>query len=102
MRIHFGITEESRKTHWDELEKLDKKIKSSGLKEISFGLYEGVIDEGNFSCAVMWVLNCPFIADEGLFYNVWYDKENLEKEDAIAAYKEVDKIFNAKLSRKLT
>lgn len=50
----------------------------------------------------MWVLTYPFIADEGLFYNAWYDKEILEKEDAIAAYKEVDKIFNAKLSRKLT
>ena len=89
MRIHFEIAEESKRKHWKELEKLDKKIKSYGLREISFGLYEGNIDEGAFSCATMWVLTYPFIADEGLFYNVWYDKWNLEKEDMMAAHKEV-------------
>ena len=96
MRIHFGITEESRRMHWKELEKLDKKIKSYGLREISFGLYEGNIDEGDFSCAVMWVLGCPFIVEKGLFCNVWYDSENLEKENAMVAYKEVKEISNSK------
>ena len=101
MRIHFGITEESRKQHQKELEELDKKLKSYGLKGISFGLYEGVIDEGIFSCATMWVLTYPFIADDGLFYNVWYDERNLE-EDMMAAHKEVNEVFNTKPLRKLT
>lgn len=101
MRIHFGITEESRRQHQKELEKLDKKLKSYGLNELSFGLYEGIIDEGDFSCAAMWVLTYPFIADEGLFYNIWYDEENLEKGDMMAAHKRtVKKVKSMKSLKK--
>lgn len=81
MRIHFGITEESRKQHQKELKKLDERIKSYGLKEVSFGLYEGDVDEVSFASASMWVLAYPFISDEGLFYYAWFDKENTEKGD---------------------
>ena len=81
MRIHFGITEESRKIHEKELNELDKKITSYGLKRISFGLYEGIIDEADFASASMWVLAYPFISDDGLFYYAYFDKENTEKGD---------------------
>lgn len=81
MRIHFGITEENKKQHQKELKELDERIKSYGLKEISFGLYEGTVDEVSFASASMWVLAYPFISDDGLFYYAWFDKENMEKGD---------------------
>lgn len=102
MKVQFEFDEKDIENNKERFEKIDEKAESLGLKKLSFGNYEGVIDEGCFSCATMWVLTYPFIADEGLFYNVWYDKENLEKKDVMAAYKEVDEVFNTKPLRKLT
>lgn len=93
MRIHFGITEESRKIHEKELNELDKKITSYGLKRISFGLYEGIIDEADFASASMWVFAYPFIVDDGLFYKAWFDENNTEMGDMMESHKKIEEKF---------
>lgn len=99
MKVQFEFDEKDIYENKRRFDDIDKKAESLGLKKLSFGNYEGIISDNDFSSFFLFLLIDDFFDVKCKKFYVWFDKNNLYKEDilkTIQEVKEINKKFNKK------
>ena len=92
MKVQFEFDEKDVENNKERFKKIDEKAESVGLRKLSFGNYEGVISDNDFSSFFLFLLIDDFFDMKCKKFYVWCDKNNLYKEDILKTIKEVKEV----------
>lgn len=94
MKVQFDLTEKDIENNKERFKKIDEKAESLGLRKLSFGNYEGVITDNDFSSFFLFLLIDRFFDEKCKKFYVWFDRNNLYKEDILKTIQEVKEVAN--------
>ncbi len=94
MKVQFEFDEKDIENNKERFETIDEKAESLGLKKLSFGNYEGVITDNDFSSFFLFLLIDRFFDEKCKKFYVWFDRNNLYKEDILKTMQEVKEVAN--------
>lgn len=94
MKVQFEFDEKDIENNKERFETIDEKAESLGLKKLSFGNYEGVITDNDFSSFFLFLLIDRFFDEKCKEFYVWFDRNNLYKEDILKTMQEVKEVAN--------
>lgn len=94
MKVQFEFDEKDIENNKERFKKIDEKAENLGLRKLSFGNYEGVITDNDFSSFFLFLLIDRFFDEKCKKFYVWFDRNNLYKEDILKTIQEVKEVAN--------
>lgn len=89
MKVQFEFDKEDIEKNKERFIEIDQEAERIGLTKLSFGNYEGITTDNEFANFFLFLLIDRFFDEKCKKFYIWFDRNNLYKEDVLKTMQEV-------------